>query len=36
MRWYRSLFFKIFLWFWGVIFLSMWAAVLTNEWIEDD
>lgn len=36
MRWYRSLFFKIFLWFWGVIFLAMWAAVLTNEWIEDD
>jgi two-component system sensor histidine kinase CpxA len=36
MHWYRSLFFKIFLWFWGVIFLAMWAAVLTNEWIEDD
>jgi len=36
MRWYRSLFFKIFIWFWGVIFLAMWAAVLTNEWIEDD
>ncbi|MCD8522286.1 MAG: ATP-binding protein [Saccharospirillaceae bacterium] len=36
MRWYRSLFFKIFLWFWGVIFVAMWAAVLTNEWIEDD
>lgn len=36
MRWYRSLFFKIFLWFWGVIFLAMWAAVITNEWIEDD
>ena len=36
MRWYRSLFFKIFLWFWAVIFLAMWAAVLTNEWIEDD
>lgn len=36
MRWYRSLFFKVFLWFWAVIFLAMWAAVLTNEWIEDD
>ncbi|WP_430460616.1 ATP-binding protein [Thalassolituus sp. LLYu03] len=36
MRWYRSLFFKIFLWFWAVIFIAMWAAVLTNEWIEDD
>ncbi|MDK2776591.1 MAG: HAMP domain-containing histidine kinase [Pseudomonadota bacterium] len=36
MRWYRSLFFKIFLWFWGVIFVAMWAAVLTNDWIEED
>ncbi len=36
MRWYRSLFFKVFLWFWAVMFLAMWAAVLTNDWIEDD
>lgn len=36
MHWYRSLFFKVFLWFWGVIFLAMWAAVLTNDWIEED
>lgn len=36
MRWYRSLFFKVFLWFWAVIFLAMWAAVITSHWIEDD
>lgn len=36
MRWYRSLFLKVFLWFWAVIFLAMWAAVLTNHWIEED
>lgn len=36
MRWYRSLFFKVFLWFWAVIFLAMWAAVITNHWIEED
>lgn len=36
MRWSRSLFFKIFLWFWSVIFLAMWAAVLTSDWIEHD
>src|SRR5690606_40347209 len=36
MRWYRSLFFKVFLWFWAVIFLAMWAEVLTNHWIEED
>lgn len=36
MRWTRSLFFKIFLWFWSVIFLAMWAAVVTSDWLEND
>lgn len=36
MCWYNSLFFKVFLWFWSVIFLAMWSAILTNEWIEED
>ncbi|MAK91004.1 MAG: hypothetical protein CMI08_08910 [Oceanospirillaceae bacterium] len=36
MRWYHSLFLKIFLWFWCVIFLAMGAAVFTYEWIGND
>jgi len=36
MRWYHSLFLKIFLWFWAVIFLAMGAAVFTYEWIGND
>ncbi|GGY50933.1 two-component sensor histidine kinase [Bacterioplanes sanyensis] len=35
-RWYRSLFFKVFFWFWSVIFLAMLAAVVTSDWIGDD
>ena len=36
MTWYRSLFFKIFLWFWLVVFLAMGLAVITSEWLDDD
>lgn len=36
MHWYRSLYFKIFLWFWAVVFLAMWAAMVTVSWIEDE
>ncbi|WP_320821047.1 ATP-binding protein [Thalassolituus sp.] len=35
-RWYRSLFLRIFLWFWSVVFIAMFTAVLTGLWIEDD
>ncbi|ASP37781.1 hypothetical protein CHH28_03420 [Bacterioplanes sanyensis] len=35
-RWYRSLFFKVFFWFWSVIFLAMLAAVVTSDWIGED
>jgi two-component system, OmpR family, sensor histidine kinase CpxA len=36
MSWYRSLFFKIFLWFWLVVFLAMGLAVVSSEWIDND
>lgn len=32
----RSLFFKIFLWFWSVVFIAMVVAVLTNNWLKKD
>ena len=35
-RWYRSLFLRIFLWFWFIVFLAMTAAVGMIVWIEDD
>lgn len=35
-RWSRSLFFKIFLWFWSVVFIAMVVAVLTNNWLKKD
>ncbi|MDO6680716.1 MULTISPECIES: ATP-binding protein [unclassified Oceanobacter] len=34
--WYRSLFFKVFVWFWLVIFLAMGLAVATRNWVDDD
>lgn len=36
MRWNRSLFFKIFLWFWSVVFIAMAVAVVTNNWLKKD
>lgn len=36
MRWNRSLFFKIFLWFWSVVFIAMAVAVITNNWLKKD
>lgn len=33
---FRTLFFKIFFWFWAAIFLAMAAAVTTSHWIDDD
>ena len=35
-RWYRSLFLRIFLWFWLIVSLAMGAAVGTLLWLEDD
>ena len=36
MSWHRTLFFKIFFWFWAVIFLAIFAAVSTSHWIAND
>lgn len=33
---FRSLFVKVFFWFWAAILLAMTAAVTTSHWIEDD
>lgn len=33
---FRTLFFKVFFWFWAAIFLAMVAAVTTSNWIDDD
>lgn len=33
---FRSLFIKVFFWFWAAILLAMTAAVTTSHWIEDD
>jgi len=35
MSWHRSLFFKIFFWFWAAIFLAIVSAVSTSHWIAD-
>ncbi|WP_370294020.1 sensor histidine kinase [Thalassolituus sp.] len=35
-RWYRSLFLRIFLWFWSIVILAMGAAVGTILWLEDN
>jgi len=35
-RWYRSLFLRIFLWFWLIVFLAMGTAVGMIVWLEDD
>lgn len=35
-RWYRSLFLRIFLWFWLIVSLAMGAAVGTILWLEDN
>ncbi|MFK4752385.1 sensor histidine kinase [Oceanobacter antarcticus] len=34
--WYRSLYFKVFVWFWLVIFLAMGLAVTTSDWVDND
>lgn len=36
MRWYRSLFLKVFLWFWLVICMAMGLAIVTSHWLDDD
>lgn len=35
-RWHSSLFFRIFLWFWSIVFISMTAAVVSIQWLSDD
>ena len=35
-RWYRSLFLRIFLWFWLMVFFSMTVAIGVIVWLEDD
>jgi len=35
-RWYRSLFLRIFLWFWLMVFFSMAVAIGVIIWLEDD
>ena len=35
-RWYRSLFLRIFLWFWLIVFLSMATVAFSIQWLSDD
>ncbi|HBS41753.1 MAG TPA: hypothetical protein DEA26_03665 [Oceanospirillales bacterium] len=35
-RWYRSFFFRVFLWFWVIVFLAMIAVAGTIQWLDDD
>ena len=36
MRWRNSLFIKIFLWFWVVVFVCMTVATLSFQWLQDN
>jgi len=36
MRWRNSLFLKIFLWFWIVVFVCMFVATMSFQWLQDD
>lgn len=34
--WYRSLYLRVFVWFWGVIFVAMASTIFIALWLEDD